>query len=116
MEPEVVLAAVQAEIIRCFGGSVRCQIDANTLVLRCEARRADVAITVDDPGRPSFCVSYPGFGPEAASWRDLQEQTARNVLLEGLLSIARAVEKDGAVLPEFPNPRLRKSARRAPGT
>jgi hypothetical protein len=116
MEREEVLAEAQSEIIRCFGRSVRCQIHADMLVLHCEASGADIAITVDDPSRPSFCVSYPGFDPEASSWRDVQERAARNVLLQALLWIVRAVEKDGAVLPEFPKPGLRKSARRVPGS
>lgn len=114
MQREEMLADVLSEITQRLGGSVTGQIRADALVLVCKANGAAIGITVDVASRPSFCVTYPGFRPEAASWRDLQEIVAQNVLLPGVLWIVRAVEEDGAVLPEFPKPGLRKRAKRTP--
>jgi len=106
------LAAVQEEVGRRFGPSVRCAFEGETLVLVCERNGATMGVTVDDPIRPSFGITYPAFDPDAVSWKDLREHAARNVLLVGVLGILRAVEKDGAVLPEIPNPGLRRRAGR----
>jgi len=114
MQREEVLADLLSEITRRFGGSVTGRIREDALLLVCEANGGAIGVSVDDASRPSFSVSYPGFGPEAASWRDQREFVARNVLLPGLLWIVRAVEDDGAVLPEFPKPGLRRSAKRTP--
>lgn len=77
-------------------------------------RDESVGVTVCDAERPSFNVSYPGFGPDAASWRELREQSAEGVLLPGVLSIVEAIRQDGAVLPEFPRPGLRGRPARSP--
>jgi len=113
VERETVLAAVQEEVGRRFGTAVRCAFEGETLVLVCERNGAKMGVTVADPIRPTFGITYPAFDPDAVSWKDLREHAARNVLLVAVLAILRAVEKDGAVLPEFPNPGLRRRARRA---
>ena len=114
MQRDEMLADVLSEITQRLGGSVTGRIRADALVLVCEANGATISITVDAASRRSFCVTYPGFRPEAASWKDRQELVAQNVLLPGVLWIVRAVEKDGAVLPEFPRPGLCKCANRTP--
>lgn len=114
MQREGILTDVLSEITRRLGGTVTGEVHADALVFVCVASGAAVGVTVDDATRPSFCVSYPGFRPEDASWGDLREVVAQNVLLPGVLWIVRAVERDGAVLPEFPRPGLRRSAKRTP--
>jgi hypothetical protein len=103
---------VQLEVARHFGDSVRCRLEGSTLILACQRNGAVVGVTVDDPGRPSFGITYPAFDTDAVSWKDLREYAAGNVLLVAVLGILRTVEKDGAVLPEFPRPGLRRRAKR----
>ena len=112
MELEDVLPGVQMEVARRFGKSVRWQREGPVLVLVCERNGATLGVTVDDPGRPSFGITYPAFAPDAVSWKDMHERAARDVLLAGVLWILEAVERDGAVLPEFPTAGLQREARR----
>jgi hypothetical protein len=112
MELEGPLADAESEIVQRFGSSVRCHVEGPTLVVVCQENGATVGVTVDDPLRPSFGITYPAFDDDAVSWKDLREYSARNVLLVAVLGIFGAVEKDGAVLPEFPKPGLRKRAQR----
>ncbi len=107
------LAEVLAEIKAACGDSVRGEIQGESLVLVFSNSEATVGVTVDDKSLPSFSVTYPWLRHDAASWRELKDLTGRGVLLAGVLWIVRAVERDGAVLPEFPNAALRRRARRA---
>ena len=106
------LAEVLAEIRAVCGYAVRGEIQGDTLVLVFSNSEATVGVTVDDDSLPSFSVTYPGFDHDAISWRELKELSGRAVLLAGVLWIVRAVARDGAVLPEFPNAALRRRARR----
>lgn len=73
---------------------------------------ADVTIAVDDPERPSIVVCYPGFDANAQSWKEVREVVSRGVLVDGVVGIVKAFVKDGAVLPELPNARLRRTPKR----
>lgn len=106
------LAEVLAEIRAVCGDSVCGEIQGDTLVLVFSDSEATVGVTVDDASLPSFSVTYPGFDHDAISWREMKERSGRAVRLAGLLWIVRAVARDGAVLPEFPNAALRRRARR----
>jgi hypothetical protein len=109
-----VLAELQMEIARRFGDLVRSRLEGPTLVLVCQGNGATIGVTVDDPIRPTFGMTYPAFDADAVSWKELREYSARGVLLVAVLGILRVVEKDGAVLPEFSRPSLRRRTRRAP--
>ena len=102
------LIALLREIECRYGAEVRGEVHSDSLVLCFERSGAVVGVTVDDASRPSFSVSYPAFDEGAASWRELRERTAKGVLREGVMSLVRAVERDGAALPELANPRLRR--------
>jgi len=106
------LALVAEEFSRRFGKAVQLRREGTALLVQCGKPDASVCISVDDPDRPSFAISYPAFDSDARSWRDLHQQNSTGVLLEGLLWITDRVLRDGAVLPEFPNASLRRRSNR----
>jgi hypothetical protein len=70
-----------------------------------------VVVTVLDPARPSFRVTYPAVLSGAMSRREEREVSAEHVLPAALFWIVRAVVRQGAVLPELCHARV--LARRA---
>jgi hypothetical protein len=107
-----VLASLAEELVRCFGKSLHVHREGKALLIQRENDDSSVYVSIADPVRPSFDVSYPSLDTDAQSWRDLRQRDAAGILFAAVLRIVRSVVKDGAVLPEFPSPTLRRSVAR----
>jgi len=105
------LATVEHELRRGFGSSLQMRTEGLTLIIDA-SDEASVHVTLDDASRPSFVLSYPCFGSDAHSQRDIEDRTAHGVLLPAIVGIVDAVLTHGAVLPEFPSAALRRSVKR----
>jgi len=105
------LATVERELRRRFGSSLQMRTEGAVLIVDA-GNGASVHVTLDDADRPSFILSYPCFGSDAHSHRDVEDRTARGVLLPAIVGIVDAVLTHGAVLPEFPSAALRRSLQR----
>src|SRR5688572_25631602 len=105
------LAAVEHELRRRFGSSLQIRTAGSVLIVH-TGNDATVHVTLDDASRPSFILSYPCFGIDAHSHRDVEDRTAHGVLLQAIVGIVEAVLTHGAVLPEFPSAALRRSLKR----
>lgn len=105
------LAHVQAHLLQLFGGTIQIRQDSQCLIISTDSDR-NVRVDIDDPGRPSFVVSYPALPSDAASWKDLREVVAKGVLIQGVEWLVKGFVENGAVLPEFPSETLRRSLKR----
>lgn len=104
------ISRLRDELLRSFGRSIQVVEERHSLRISAGTDAdVDVSVAVDDPSRPSFIVCYPGFDSNAESWKELREIVSKAVLIEGVVGIVNAYVKAGAVLPEFPSPRLRRN-------
>jgi hypothetical protein len=95
-----------------FGASITIERGRDTLLISFAAHAAEVGVTIADPARASFDVTYPAISGEASGIRDVREHAAAGVVFEGLAWIIREIVEHGVLLPEFHCLR-RKSGRRA---
>lgn len=105
------LATVEHELRRRFGASIQLEQVGSTPVIGA-GEDAILHVTLDDADKPSFILSYPCFGSDAHSHRDVEDRTVHGVLLQAIVGIVGAVLTHGAVLPEFPSAALRRSLKR----
>lgn len=95
---ETGLTIVEHELRRRFGSSLAMHTEGPTLIIDVGSD-ATVHVNVDDASQPSFVLTYPCFGSDAHSQRDVEDRTARGVLLQAIVGIVGAVLEHGAVLP-----------------
>jgi hypothetical protein len=63
--------------------------------------RAQLGLSVHDPVRPTFAISYPSLSVRRNGDRVIQVAGANNVLLEGVEWAAKQLAQHGVVRPEF---------------
>ena len=106
---EKALDRLQSEITRRVGKVVNFEIAGSALKVVCQKNGAQITVAVDEPSTPSFNLIYPAFMHDAQSWKDLREISGSKVLEVAVVNIVQVVVRNGAVLPEFPKPRLLRS-------
>jgi hypothetical protein len=95
------LEELASQLRSVFGGSITIERAREALLISVRGRDAEVGVTISDPTRPSFDVTYPAVQEQVSGIRDAREHAAAGVLFEGLTWIVREIVEHGAALPEF---------------
>jgi hypothetical protein len=90
------LEELASQLRSVFGRSISVERSGETLLIGVAGRDSQVGVTIADPDRPSFDVTYPAVRGEESGLRDARDHSAAGVLFVALTWIVREIVEYGA--------------------